>query len=709
MKTKIKVQNITCSNCAQTIKNAIGKEYPDLDVRVNINTATVHLNGEYDIAVINKALAKAGYPAEGTVPEPKKRDKHKTEMIAGILLSLPLLWSMFGHFDATAPYVPMIVMNGYVQFVIGFIVQFWIGRTFYVSAYHGLKNKVLGMDILVVLGTTTAFFYSSYNLFISTNPDAILYFEVGALVIVIVTIGKYLEHKVKEKTAESLNELVNLGSKQALVVKGDEQKLVDIQDLEIGDVILCLANEKIAIDGEIIDGSSMVDESTFTGESVAVLKEAGAQVLGGSLNLTSSLYIKVTTLDEDTVLSQIISAVEEASLVQTKFQRIADRIAGVFVPIIIVIAIFVFFINLYVLGDMSESISRALSVILISCPCALGLATPTSIMVANGVAAKRGILYKGGVFFEIGHKVQVIFFDKTGTLTTGVPKLEYSNIDVKNLPIIYNVEKMSNHPISKAFTLAYENIEEIEVEDYTSIPGLGVVGIAEGKEVMVGNERLFKEKGIDTSALIDQYEEQKQKGLTVNIVAIDGECVGIYGVRDEIKQTSYKAIQNLKKANIKTVMITGDNEVVANSIAQILEIDEVYSKVMPTDKADIVKKYKDQGYITGFIGDGINDTVALTVADVAMTVSNGNDIAISSSDVMFLRDDLNLILDGIKISKATTINIYQNLFWAFSYNLVAVPLASMGYLNMIVAGFAMGFSSILVLLNAVRLKRMKLD
>lgn len=714
MKKKIKVKNISCSNCAKTITNAIKNLNDEIEVDVNISTSVVYVKYdetkvEYE-AILN-TLKKAGYPSEESGSTSKKNE---IELKVAIVLCIPLVLSMFSSVGILDSYIPKIFLNGYVQISIASIIQFYIGRNFYKHAYLSLKQKVLGMDALVVLGSTTAYLYSAYILLYTTvsyGEMKVMYFEVSSLVITIVLIGKTLEHRVKEKTSESVNQLLDLSVKQARLMMENEEVMVEVKTLKIGDRVVVLPNEAIPIDSTIIEGRSLVDESSFTGESIPVSKHNGDSVIGGTINVSGKLICEVEKIGDETVLNQIIGAVEEASLVKVKYQRIADKIASIFVPIIILIAIFTYFMNIWLGNDVTTSFINSISVILISCPCALGLATPTSIMTANGIAAKRGILYKGGAFFEIGGKIEVICFDKTGTITKGKPGVKKFDIDQQYFDMIYSIEKMSNHPISKAVISYLEgrNLSTFDVENYEVVVGQGIKAICDGKKVMIGNMKLMKENGIDISPVLTSYTEQINNNYTVNLVGIDGKIVGIYSVFDEIKDTAITAIKELHKLNIKTVMITGDNDKVAKNIAKKVGIDETYSSILPVQKADIVKKYKDQNLITAFVGDGINDAVALSSADVGISIFEGADVAINASDVTLMKDDLNLILDGIKISNETSKNIYQNLFWAFSYNIVAIPLASLGFLNMVVAAVAMGFSSIVVVLNALRLKNIKFE
>lgn len=682
-KLKLKVDNISCSNCANTIKRGLD-EY---DVDVNINNSTVYIKGEkLNEKEIKKQLKNIGYPVV------EQHNKMKYKVILSTALSIPLLVGMFNHFTFSEMYIPDILSNGYLQLILATIIQVVVGKDFYISAYKSLRQKVLGMDMLVVISTTTAYLYSLYLLLTSSDYMTVLYFETGALILTIVTIGKYIEHNIKLKTSDAINELVDLGVKQANLVIDDEVVLVDVEKLKIGDVVKVMANEKIPIDGVITSGSTYVNESSFTGESRAIKKAISSNVIGGSINISNEITIKVSKIGSDTLLSQIITAVEEASLIESKYQKLADKISAIFIPIVLIIAILTFIINFVISGDGQMALFNTLSVLLISCPCALGLATPTAIMSANGVSVKRGILYKGGNFFELAYKIDTICFDKTGTLTKGEPEVITYNISEEFNDLVYSISSYSNHPISKAVH-NYLNATKIDL-GVEHIDGIGLKTLYNNQEVFICNERAF-----------DFLLPLKNTG---NYLVIDNKVIGYYEVEDELKESSIEVIAKLKEQGIKPVMITGDNYNVALSIANKLQIEEFYAEVLPVDKSNIVKNLQ-KNKIVGFVGDGVNDSVALTQADIGISVNNGNDIAIMASDVTLMHDDLSLILDGIKISKLTNRNIKQNLFWAFSYNLIAIPLAATGNLNMYVAAISMGLSSIFVISNALRLKRIKFD
>lgn len=682
-KIKIKVDNISCSNCAKTIKNGLS-EY---NVDVNVSNSTVIINDEnVDINKVEKRLKQIGYPKS------QKKKNLKGLVIISIILTTPLLIGMFNNFALSDPFIPDFLSNGYLQFILATIVQVVIGKQFYISTYKSLKQKVLGMDILVVISTTVGYLYSSYLLFSSDGMVMELYFETSSIILTIVLIGNYIEHRVKEKTNDAINDLISIKPSVAHRVANDETIDVSVEELAVGDILVVMANEKVPIDGVIISGETYVDDSSFTGESKPNNKKVNDSIIGGSINVYAQIKIKVTKVGSDTLINQIIDAVEDAALIDTKYQKLADKISGYFVPFVLIIGLLTFIINAYIYQDYQVALFNMLSVLLISCPCALGLATPTAIMSANGVSAKRGIMFKGGNFFELAKSMNIIAFDKTGTLTTGKPVVTEFNINDEYKELVYSISHHSNHPISKAIVEHLDaKLLELEVEH---LDGIGLKAIYNNQEVIIGNHNAIKNLTPLSS--------------TGNYLIIDNIAKGYYLVEDTIKEESISVIEKLKASNITPVMITGDNKIVAEKIAKQLGIDKYYAEVLPIDKSNIVTELQKEG-IVGFVGDGVNDSVALTKADIGISVFNGNDIAIKASDVTFMNDDLHLILDGIKISKLTNRNIKQNLLWAFSYNLVAIPLAATGNLNMYVAAISMGFSSVFVVINALRLRKMKFE
>lgn len=720
IKKAIKVEGMTCAMCAKTIENTF-EDVEGVEVKVNVGAGKVLAHyDESTISLVDIAslINQAGYKAvlEETLDDAKNtRRKMKREIIIAIVLSFPLLWAMFGHiawFDFL--YVPSLLMNGYFQLVISGIVQFYIGKRFYIGAYKSIKKRVLGMDILVVLGTTSAYLYSIYLLYRQTvapvmHPE--YYFEISALIITMVLLGNYFEHKAKERTTDALVELLNLGAKEARKRINGTDQMVPIESVEVDDLIVVKANEKIPVDGEVVEGSSYVDESMITGESIPVTKKHGAQVIGATLNTQETIVIKATKVGSDMMLNQIISTVEEASAQKLPIQRTADKIASWFVPLVVSIAFINFIVHFGMLSySFNESFVRSVAILVISCPCALGLATPTSILVGNGKAAQNHILYKGGEFFELANKIEAIAFDKTGTLTAGKPVVTDYLGDKDALSFIYSVENESTHPISMAVGEYAEsmNSDKFTVESFETIEGKGIKARVKGSSVAIGSIKLMQALELDIDKFVENYETLTSQAKTTNFVAIDDKVVAMYAVRDEIKDTSKAVIQAMQQRGLETIMITGDHQRVADAIAKELGIDQVYAEVLPHEKANIVEKLQKQGKIVAFVGDGINDAPALKLADVGIAMGHGTDVAIDSSDVTLMSHDLGLVIKAIEMSKATLRNIHQNFFWAFSYNLIAIPLAATGRLSMVLAAVAMGFSSIMVVMNALRLKTTKL-
>ena len=719
-KKSMRVDGMTCAMCAKTIVNTFDHQ-EGITAKVNVGAGKVlftYDESRYNLVDLAKMVEEVGYEPvleESLDDNRKARLKLRREIYISVFFSVPLLWAMFGHLEFTSfIYVPRLFMDGIFQLVVAGIVQFYIGKRFYLGAYHGIRKKSLGMDILVVLGTTSAYLYSIYLLIIQlTNPvmHPTYYFEISALIITMVLLGNYIEHIAKERTTDALIELMNLGAKEARLLKDGKEQMIHIDEVFVGDHIIVLANEKIPVDGKIIHGKTFIDESMITGESIPTEKTIKDLVIGATINVREKIIIEATKIGSNTMLAQIIQTVEEASAEKPPIQRTADKIASWFVPGVVLIAIVNFVIHLVFLQDgFTYSFTTTVAIMVISCPCALGLATPTSILVGNGKAAQNHILYKGGEFFELANKIEVIAFDKTGTLTIGKPVVTDYTGDQETLAYLYSVEKESTHPISKA-VVEYSKSKDatvFEVADFKTIEGKGLQATIDNKLILVGSVKLLEDYEIDYTEYEERFKKLLHEAKSVNFVVVDSLVKAIYGVRDEIKATTPLVISEMKKRGLSPYMITGDNKVVANQIAKELGIENVYSEVLPHEKARIIEDIQNKGYITAFVGDGINDAPALKVADIGIAMGHGTDIAIDSSDVTIMSYDLGLVIKAIDMSKATLKNIYQNFGWAFSYNLIAIPLAATGRLSMVVAGAAMAFSSITVVLNALRLKGYKL-
>lgn len=719
IKKSLKVNGMTCAMCAKTITNT----FDDLEgIKANVNVGAGKVIFSYDeekysLNDIAKTINSIGYEAileESLNDNKNHRKKMRREIYISVIFSIPLLWAMFSHIEFFSfIYVPKLLTNGIFQLIISGVVQFYIGSRFYKGAYNSVRKKVLGMDILVVMGTTSAYLYSIfllYNQLMNPSMHPVFYFEISALIITMVLIGNYIEHIAKERTTDALVELVNLGAKEARVLKGDKEVMVDIDEVFIGDLIVVKAKEKIPVDGKIVKGKSYVDESMITGESLPIEKGINSNCIGATINLRETIVIEATKVGSETMLSKIIETVEETSALKPPIQRTADKIASYFVPIVVSIALLNLIVQVLFLNiDFSIAFERTIAILVISCPCALGLATPTSILVGNGKAAKNHILYKGGEFFELANKIEAIAFDKTGTLTVGKPLVTDFIGNQEELDYLYTIERESTHPISVSFVeYAKENNAKIlEVKDFEVIEGKGIKAVINNNSVYVGSMKLVKDIGVSLD-YIDEYETLIEQAKTVNFLVVNENIKAVYAVRDEIKDTSASVIKEMKLRGLTPYMITGDNKVVANQIAKELGIENIYSEVLPHEKANIVSEIQQNGKIVAFVGDGINDAPALKLADIGIAMGHGTDIAIDSSDVTLMSNDLGLVIKAIDMSKATLKNIYQNFGWAFSYNLIAIPLAATGRLSMVVAAAAMAFSSITVVLNALRLKNYKL-
>lgn len=688
---KIKVSKISCSNCAATITNGLTEELDNTKVRVSVVANMVFVETEASLEEVYRILKNIGYPADDDIQT--KVNLRKYDLPISIILSIPLLYGMIAHIYG------LMFLHTFVtpqaQLVYATIIQFYIGRRYYIGAYNGIRKHVLGMDFLVVFSTTLSYFYSLY-LLIRYSGQSEVYFEVAAIIITIVLIGKTIEENAKERTNELLNKLEELTPSKITLEDGS---MLDPTFVEVGTRYVIKPNQKIDMDGVIVSGVANIDESIISGESNSITKYDGEEVIGGTLNVGSNIVVETTKLAEDNYIYQIINKIEEASLIDTKFQKIADRVAMYFVPVIILIGFLTFVITNYLTGDFTTSFEHAMAVIVISCPCSLGLATPTSIMVSNSISAKLGILYKGAKFFELANKIDVLAFDKTGTLTTGKMEVVEFSLDPKYRELLYTIESHSTHPISKALCQYLDLNQSLDVE-VTQVPGVGLSCDYQGSKYLVANKQVLSDQDS-----INQVNQLESKALTVTVVVKDGEMIGYYAMRDKIKDESKQVIANLKQLGITPYLISGDNEQVVKYVANELAIDDYYPKCSPEEKVEILEQLKANGSIIGFVGDGVNDSIGLKYADVGISVSEGSDIATAASDVILLKDDLGLVIEGIKLSALTRRNIIHNFIWAFSYNIIAIPLAATGRLSMIWAAIFMGFSSIIVVLNALNLKR----
>ena len=722
-KVELDVLGMTCAACSNRIEKVLNKQKGVQLATVNLTTesAAIEYNpGIVDTEAIIEKIRNLGYDAKPKA-EAEEKQTHKekqlktmkTKLIISALLSIPLLITMLDHLFGMN--IPAILMNPWFQFILATPVQFIIGWQFYVGAYKNLRNGGANMDVLVALGTSAAYFYSLYEAFKTIGNSSYiphLYFETSAILITLILFGKYLESRAKSQTTNAITELLNLQAKEARVLRDGKEVMIPVEEVVVGDHLIVKPGEKIPVDGIVVKGRTSVDESMLTGESIPIEKNPGANVIGATMNKNGSIEIEATKVGKDTALASIIKVVEEAQGSKAPIQRLADVISGYFVPIVIGIAILTFIIWIFFVqpGQLEPALIAAIAVLVIACPCALGLATPTSIMVGTGRAAETGILFKGGEHLERTHQINTVVLDKTGTITKGKPEVTDFIGNEKTLQLLASAEKGSEHPLAGAIVAyAEENgIEILDVEDFKAIPGQGIEATIAGNQILVGNRKLMNNHQINIDGYEEKLVEFETNGKTAMLIAINGEYSGTIAVADTIKETAPEAIKQLKAMGIEVVMLTGDNERTAQAIAKQTGIDQVIAQVLPEEKAEKVKQLQAQGKKVAMVGDGVNDAPALVTADIGIAIGTGTEVAIEAADITILGGELLLIPKAIKISHATIRNIKQNLFWAFGYNTAGIPIAAAGFLAPWLAGAAMALSSVSVVTNALRLKRVEL-
>lgn len=717
VKKTLIVEGMTCAACSARVEKVLNKLDGVVNASVNLSTNKAiveYPSGSIDDASFIKAIEKAGYKAEVEVERDLDREKEmrekeikslKTSFILSAILSLPLFSAMFFHMAG----IHTILTNGWFQLALATPVQFIIGYRFYKGAYNSLRGGGANMDVLVSMGTSAAYFYSIYNLIKGVHE---FYFEASAVIITLILLGKTFEAVAKGKTSEAIKKLMGLQPRTARVIRDGEEIDIAIEKVDIGDIIVVRPGERIPVDGIIVEGNSAVDESMITGESIPVDKAKGDEVIGATINKFGTFKFKATKVGKDTVLSQIIKLVEDAQGSKAPVQRLADKISGIFVPVVVAIAIITVLGFTLIKGDFNTGLINAVAVLVIACPCALGLATPTAIMVGTGKGAEKGILIKSGEHLERAHKMNTIIFDKTGTITKGEPELtdilSFDSMDKDELlRIAASVEKTSEHPLGQAIVKKAEEelLKLTEPEEFMAVPGKGLQGKHEGRRVLIGNRKLMQDNGISIEMGEEDLLRLEEEGKTAMLVAIDGKLEGIIAVADKIKKTSKKAIEELKAMGLEVYMITGDNERTARAIAKEVGITNVLAEVLPENKADVVERIKKEGKEVGMVGDGINDAPALAAADVGFAIGTGTDVAMEAADITLMRGDLQGVVTAIRLSHRTMKTIKQNLFWAFFYNSIGIPFAALGFLNPMIAGAAMAFSSVSVVTNSLRLKK----
>ena len=733
------VTGMSCASCANAVEKALNKNN---NINASVNFATEKLNIEYDekkynFDKIRKIVESAGYGLAEDMTEDKKVELYqekitslKNRLILAVIFVVPLLYISMGHMlGAVLPEFLNPKVNplnfALAQFVLTLPI-IYAGRDFFSHGFKNLVRKSPTMDSLIAIGSTAAVLYGIYATFgiVIVDPEAHmdLYYESAGAIITLILFGKLLEAKTKGQTSSAIKKLIRLQPKKAKIIENGAEKEVLVENLKVGDIVIVKPGEKIAVDGRIVEGATSVDESMLTGESLPVSKKVGDKVVGGSINKNGSIRFEATEIGKNTVLSQIIKLVEEAQGSKAPISRMADIVSAYFVPIVIGIAIITGIAWFLSGSGLVTALSFFIAVLVIACPCALGLATPTSIMAGTGKGAENGILIKSGEALETAYKIKTVVFDKTGTITKGKPILtnliaygKYNENEL--LKIAASVENDSEHPLAEAIVnkAKEKNIEIKPYEKFRAMPGYGIRATFEGKEVQIGNRKLMENRKINVEISQKDYDILLNEGKTPMYISIDNELAGLVAVADVIKETSKEAIEKLKKMGIKTVMLTGDNEKTAKFIAKQVGIDDVISEVLPYQKSQKVKELQEKDEFVAMVGDGINDSPALAQANVGIAIGNGTDVAIESADIVLIRNDLRDVAGSIALSKATITNIKENLFWAFFYNVLGIPFAAGIFyaffngpkLDPMIAAFAMSFSSVSVLGNALRLKFFK--
>ena len=714
------ITGMTCANCSARVEKELKATEGVLEANVNLATekATVQFDGNLTAENLIQRVEAIGYGAilfdeahKQKIQEEKAAylRKMKRDLILSAVLTAPLMIAMIAMLlGSHAGWVHFLHLP-LVQLILVTPVQFGVGQRFYRGAYHALKTKAPNMDVLVAMGTSAAFTLSVYNGFFNPhNSD--LYFESSGMIITLILLGKYLEQKAKTKTSDAIKQLMSLQAKTAMIIVAGEEKEVPIEEVQVGDILRVRPGEQIPVDGKILKGQTTIDESMLTGESLPVDKQVDDQVFGGTVNTTGSIQFSATQVGSMTVLSRIIRMVEDAQGEKAPIQQIADKISSIFVPTVLGLALLTLLASGLVTGDWQQAIVHSVSVLVIACQCALGLATPTAIMVGTGLGAKSGILIKGGGALEKIAHLTTIVLDKTGTITEGKPVVaDFEAADPQALAYLTSLEQHSEHPLAKAiYHYGKDQVEILPVDNFESLTGQGVTGVINGQSYFVGSKRGLKERNISFPE--DRVLALEEEGKTVMFLTDSTKMLAMISVTDQVKASSKAAIAALHQSGIKVKMLTGDNPQTAQYIGEQvgLQASDIVAEVLPEDKAQVVKELQSNGQSVGMVGDGINDAPALALADIGIAMGSGTDIAMETADITLMNSDLLSVEKSIHLSKLTLRKIKQNLFWAFLYNVIGIPFAALGFLNPIIAGGAMAFSSVSVLLNSLSLNQKKL-
>jgi len=740
----LKLRGMSCASCANSIEDAIRSVagVSECSVNFGVEQASVTYDPQKtNLNAIQAAVDAAGYSAqaiqeqdlltgdddaERQTRQAESRDLQRKVWTGGIVSTILVVGSIPAMTGLHIPFIPLWLHNFWFQAILTAPVQFWCGKSFYVNSWKALKRHASTMDTLIALGTSAAYFYSLFvtlfpGVLVAQGLEPSVYYETAAVVITLVLLGRLFENRARGQTSEAIRKLMGLQARTARIVRDGQELEVPIAEVQLGDVVLVRPGEKIPVDGEVVEGSSTVDEAMVTGESVAVKKQPGDEVIGATINKMGSFKFRATRVGKDTFLAQIVKLVQQAQGSKAPIQKLADQVTGWFVPVVIAIAILTFILWYNFMGNVTLALTTTVGVLIIACPCALGLATPTSILVGTGKGAENGILIKGADSLELAHKLQTIVLDKTGTLTQGKPTVtDFVTVDgtvnsneIKLLQLAASVERNSEHPLAEA-VVQYAQSQQAELTDareFEAIAGSGVQGYVSGKLVQIGTQRWLTELGIETQALAAQRDKLEYLGKTVIWIAVAGKVQGILGISDALKPSSAATVRTLQKLGLEVVMLTGDNRPTAEVIAREVGITRVLAEVRPDQKANTISTLQAEGKIVAMVGDGINDAPALAQADVGIAIGTGTDVAIAASDVTLISGDLQGIVTAIQLSRATMRNIRQNLFFAFIYNVAGIPIAAgilfpfFGWLlSPIIAGAAMAFSSVSVVTNALRLR-----
>ena len=715
--TTLLVEGMTCASCVSRVEKALRKVPGVSNATVNLATekASIQALSTVPVTALKAAIEQAGYSA-------KDIQEAKSQPAARI----PTWWPVAVSAALTLPLVlPMLLqlfgigwmLDGWLQLTLATPVQFWLGWRFYRAGWKAVLAKTGNMDLLVALGTSAAYGLSMYLLFKhAAHGMPHLYFEASAAVITLVLLGKWLEQRAKRQTADAIRALNALRPTTARVRRGDVEVDIPVDEVVVGDLVIVRPGDRVAVDGEIVESRSHIDESLITGESLPVAKGAGDKVTGGAINAEGALTVSTTAIGAETTLARIIRMVESAQAAKAPIQRIVDRVSAVFVPVVLVIALLTFLGWFGFTGNWEQALINAVAVLVIACPCALGLATPTAIMAGTGVAARHGILIKDAEALEVAHAVTVVAFDKTGTLTEGKPSLAAVVAAVGStrddvLRLAAALQKSSSHPLAVAVMdqVGHEHLPVPEAHEAQALPGRGVQGVVRGQTLALGSTRLLRELGLEEGGLHAEAQRLERQGRTVSWLVLSDvgqrRLLGLLAFGDTVKPAAAEAVSRLHQLGIRTVMLTGDNRGAAEAVAKELGIADVRAEVLPGDKASIVKELRDAGEVVAFVGDGLNDGPALAAASVSYAMAGGADVATETAGITLMRGDPRLVADSLDISRRTYSKIKQGLFWAFGYNVLGIPLAVLGLLNPVIAGAAMAFSSVSVVLNALTLSR----